>query len=184
MPREKPEISTVKIDSKSALAFVFFQAAWFVAVVIGDAAWPLLLLGLIVIPLLTKSRQWLLYWLLLTAPLGCLFDGVMNQLNIIQLRGDYNHWWLPPWLILLWCHFAFMLDSTLSKLQQLPNWLLLLLAGVSGPLSYFGGAALGAAVIPHPLLFSVIYAIFWAGLLLLLVQVRRRFFPHTCAKST
>jgi hypothetical protein len=93
--------------------------------------------------------------------LGVVLDTGLQYFSIISFYG----WSLGPlspfWLWLLWIMFALTLNSSLSFLQQLP---LSLSAGAGflfGPLTYYAGAKLGAALFDNTLSHLAVLAMIW-----------------------
>ncbi len=122
---------------------------------------PLLLLPLYLLLApnpVTDLRRCL--WL---APLGYALDSLWQWLGLITFLP---HGLLPPpWLAALWLVFALTLPHQLFFLRH-STVLVQAAVGLLVPLTYFGGAALGAATLPlGPL---VAYPALAAGWLLLL----------------
>ena len=80
----------------------------------------------------------------------------------------------PHWILALWALFATTLNVSLSWLRG--RWLLAAVLGaIAGPLSYWGGAKLGALVLVQPLPAVVAMAIEWAIAMPLLMRLAQRF---------
>jgi hypothetical protein len=79
----------------------------------------------------------------------------------------------PYWILALWALFAAQFNTTFEWLKsRMP--LASVLGAVAGPLSFRGGAALGAVRFAQPLAATVTLAIGWAVLLPVLILLSRR----------
>jgi uncharacterized protein (DUF1499 family) len=89
------------------------------------------------------------------AVLGLLVDGTLNAAGAIRYEGLASAPWLPPpWLPALWILFASTLPGSLRWLLHRPL-LAAALGAVAGPISYAGGARLGAINLGRPMAFSL-----------------------------
>jgi len=143
-----------------------FQAGWWACVAgVGlGLEVPALMFGLALTSALVyfAPNPWLEIKLAtLAGLLGVVFDTGLQYFSVISFYG----WSLGPlspfWLWLLWVMFALTLNSSLSFLQQLP---LSLSAGAGflfGPLTYYAGAKLGAALFDNTLSHLAVLAMTW-----------------------
>jgi hypothetical protein len=135
---------------------VLLQATWFAAVLGGTRA---ALVACLVLAAHVLARSG---WrdLTLGAVVGALGLG-LDTLWIYSGILDYHGAVLaPPWIVVLWVAVGLSLNHSLSMFIRHP-WTGAALVAVSGPLSYMGGAALGAVVIPAPPLLVAV-ALGWA----------------------
>lgn len=144
------------------------QIGWF-ACAIGAAQgrqW----LGLVVVAVylilhLLWSDEWRreLPFILTVGALGMMIDSLSKITGLLIYNGDSLHiaWLAPLWIGALWLQFASTLNVSLAWLQD--NYLVAFVLGaIFGPLSYLGGARLGALALPHDKTFTVvILAIIW-----------------------
>lgn len=80
----------------------------------------------------------------------------------------------PPWILALWALFATTLNVSLDWLKQ--RWLVAAVLGaVAGPLSYWGGAKLGAVIFVEPAPAIAALAVGWAAMMPALMAIARRF---------
>jgi len=105
---------------------------------------------------------------------GSTFDAAMQASGSLAFVN--GHWLAslgPHWMTALWALFGMTLNVTLRWLKG--RWLLCALLGaVAGPLSFVGGAKLGAATLVDPTLALGLLAIGWAAMLPLLVRLGMR----------
>lgn len=135
---------------------VIYQATFFITVILGNlwaAAWSIFLLFTVVF----KQPRPVLAFIALVTVAGYTVDMLIQAAGLIHFTG--NTFLGPFWLFVLWIGFANVIWHLAWRIPML--WLQVLLGAVSGPLSYFGGAKLGAA---EPLLWDGIlaYCIWWA----------------------
>lgn len=76
-------------------------------------------------------------WLALAA-LGIAQDSVLQFSGILSFTDSG---WLPLWMLTLWLVFSLVVVRVFSIYLQ-KYWLAALIAAVSGPMAYLGGAAL------------------------------------------
>jgi hypothetical protein len=157
------------------------QVGWFACVLgaANDRPWTgcAIIFALIVIHLLlVKDRGNELRLLLAATLLGILFDTLQEALGVVRFRSGYIVDWLCPlWIALLWTQFATLLHISLNWLSG--RYLLAGLVGlIGGPLAFFGGARLGAAILHPNLLFSLVaFALEWAVAMPLMLWLAGRF---------
>jgi hypothetical protein len=83
--------------------------------------------------------------------LGTAIDSALRLCGVLVFHeGAAPSWLAPPWLIAVWLIFATTLRWSISWVGTNP-WLAALAGGLAGPLSYYGGARLGALRLGEPL---------------------------------
>ncbi|HEU4459404.1 MAG TPA: DUF2878 domain-containing protein [Methylibium sp.] len=112
---------------------------------------------------------------LATILLGSSFDAALQATGALAFVGGH---WLPGlgphWMTALWALFAVTLNVLLRWLHG--RWALCALLGaIAGPLSFAGGARLGAATLSEPVLALGLIGAGWAVMLPLLVALAMRF---------
>lgn len=156
--------------------FVLFQAGWFVCVLGGphdmDMVAVATAMAVIFINLWWNREHLICELRLITvaAVIGFSFDTVNLSLGVFFLNEAVRFPLLcPVWLVALWAMFGTTLRSSLDWLVG--RYLLAALLGaVAGPLSYLGGAKLGAVTINPNHVFAVaVMATGWAAIMPLLV---------------
>jgi len=161
--------------SRTLLNLFLFQFVWW-TVILGVASghpWlgPLVILPATVLHLrLSKNRRAELRLLLTCGLVGFCFDTLLMTAGLFAPRLYlFPHPFSPLWMITLWLNLATTLNVSLAWLHKRPL-LAVLLGGIGGPLSYYGGAKLGAAAVPT---FSalLVLAVGWAILTPLLLRV-------------
>ncbi|MGR6872350.1 DUF2878 domain-containing protein [Pseudomonas sp. HK3] len=123
---------------------LLFQCTWF-ALVMG----PLMLGASLLLCLLLHSvavsnnRKALGMLCAVVVFLGVLTDSILMNLDIYQLQPAIASYevLIPAWLVLLWLAFALTLKRSLNWLFDFP-WLMVLMLGALGPLSYYAGSQL------------------------------------------
>jgi len=150
-----------------------FQLGWIACVVGGDRlALPtvVIILGLHAVVSGCQRAEWLV--IALSAALGIGLDSALHFFGILRF-DDFASWGVPLWLAALWLLFATTLNHSLRWLQWHPLWAALI-GAVFAPLSYWGGARLGAASfgITMPAALAVL-AVCWGLLLPLLGAMMR-----------
>ncbi len=137
---------------------VLFQVTWFAAVLGGTVA------GLAACAALAAHAFWRggrgdLALAAIVGAIGLGLDTIWIYCGILDFHGTVP---APHWIVVLWVALGLSMNHSLSMLIGRP-WLAAALAAVACPLSYLGGAALGAVVIPKPVLLIVV-ALSWAVL--------------------
>jgi hypothetical protein len=147
--------------------FVLFQAAWFACILGAAHGWPWA--G-------TLAVVAAVAWHLLRAPqpieelklvgvavgAGFLWENLLMHLGLVRfVAGQTVDFLAPAWILAMWALFAITLNVSLRWLKG--RWLLAVLMGaVAGPASYYGGARMGAAVLPQPVPSLIALSIGWA----------------------
>ena len=159
-----------------------YQAGWF-ACVLGAArghAWAgaSLALALVAVHLfLMRDRAREARLLLAAAGLGLALDSLQLNLGVFRYpSGTPLAGLAPPWIIVLWLQFATLLHFGLSWLSR--RYLLAAALGfVGGPLSFWGGARLGAIEFASPLAYLALGCV-WALAMPALVWLGDRLEPR------
>lgn len=133
--------------------FLAFEAAWFAAVTGGAAGrgalMSLAVVAVVVIHLaLNRARLRGEILLIIAVTLfGTLIEMGFMGAGLIRYAGTVEGQALPPiWIVALWFGFATLPNASLGWLKG--RWGLQALLGLlSGPLTYWGGAKLGAATL-------------------------------------
>ena len=169
------------------LNFVLFQLVWALSlygVVIGYA-WlgPLSLVGFVIIHAATSRTAKADFAVAVIAvPIGLTLDTLYIRSGLIAYNGELL--WsgaAPLWILALWANFALTLNGCLGWLRERLK-LAAVLGFVGGPLSYYGGIAVGTATVSgdSALLFGIIgvaWAIVVPFLLWLALQFAERWHP-------
>ena len=162
------------------LNFVAFQASWFACVLGGAAQLPWL--GVIAVAATLLLHGWQspahrpeLRLALCAGALGTLWEsGLVVSGVLVYPSGQLLSALAPVWIVALWIGFATSFNVSMRWLKgRLP--LAALLGGVFGPMSFWGGARLGAVSFPDPMLALAVLAVGWAVLMPLMVVIAERF---------
>lgn len=163
---------------KMLLNAALFQVAWFAAILgaAGGKAWlgPLVLVPVLTINLVMASdrRGELKLWAV-AGIVGFLFDTALVAAGVFTPRLYlFPYPFSPPWMIGLWIGFAATLNQSLGWLHGRPL-LAALLGAVGGPLTYYGGARLGATETLPGTAGLVILAIGWGAVTPLLLKLAK-----------
>lgn len=161
------------------LNYALFQAGWLACVIGAARGWPmigLLSVAPIVAMHLRLARQpWREAALLgLCALIGGAYDSLLLATGWIEYpNGQWIPGLAPYWIVALWILFG----TTLSlSLQWLRGRVLLaaLLGAIGAPLSYLGGAELGAMTLSQPAAAMMALAAGWAILMPALASLSAR----------
>ncbi len=173
---------------------VAVQVTWFCAVLGGAAGqwWPgvltagITVLGHFFIPREGQRTSFREYGsealrLGVAGGLGALIDTALVQLGFLNIIGGLGG---PStatslWMIALWISFATSLTAGFAFLRRQRWWMVALLGGVAGAVSYAGGAKLGALTFPSGIWLAVAaVGIAWAIALPLMVAMTRERSGH------
>ena len=146
--------------------FLLYQVGWF-ACVLGAAsgrtwAGAGLALALVAVHLvLVRDRAREATLLLAAAGLGLTLDSLQLNLGVFRYpSGSPLAGLAPPWIVVLWLQFATLLHFALRWLSG--RYLLAAVLGLlGGPVSFWGGARLGAIEFASPLAYLVLGCV-WA----------------------
>lgn len=146
-----------------------FQLVWFAAV-LGKEAWQwLVLIGVTCLILVTAAREEFTWrnWLILTM-IGIVIDSVNIKFGLIAFDSAY----IPIWLVALWaafCWYALFLGKVLS---HYPLWIVSIVGGLAGALSYLAGYKLGAVSLGFsmPVAF-VLFFVQWVAFVFLCMKM-------------
>lgn len=136
-----------------------FQITWFAAVAGGTTA-AIAACGLLATHVMARGE--VRADLTLAAVLGAIgfgLDTLWIQIGVLDYHGSVL---APTWIVALWVALGLSLNHSLAMFLGRPRLAAVLVAGAC-PMSYLGGAALGAVTVPSPGLL-VIVALTWAGL--------------------
>ena len=145
--------------------FALFQLTWFGSVV-GAAKGSILVgvIGIVLMFVFSTCRGTLRpdsAFVAVLIPLGWIVDSLWASSGILQyvhvLTPQFAQAFAPLWILLLWIGVGLSLNHGMSLFVARPL-LGALLAGGAAPMSYLGGARLGAVEIPDP------YALGWVAL--------------------
>lgn len=112
---------------------------------------------------------------------GTLADSLQSGFGLLVFHGNPTTgpgvWLAPPWIAALWFHFGTVLTGPLAPLRD-RRLLTVALCLVAAPLSYAGGARLGAVAF-HPAGWPSVLSIGLAWTTILSLALRRAVPPHT-----
>lgn len=161
---------------RNLLNFALFQAGWFACVLCAAHSMPVAALAAacwvigLNLWLFSIHRMSDLRVLVAVTLIGFCVDSIHLRLGVFALIGapHFPHM-CPMWLVALWAMLATTLRASLSWLSGRYG-LAALLGAVAGPLSYLGGAKLGAAIMNSNRAFSMTaLAVGWAVAMPILV---------------
>merc|ERR1711916_143585 len=149
---------------------IWFQLVWFAAVLFQNWAVPALVASLLLHWYLSPKRRDDVILIALIAPIGMAADILIQASGLIVFKdGPF-----PLWLLMLWEHFAVVLNHGFAWLGRINPWLVGAMGAFSGASSYFAGAKFGAATLIEPVYVVAAHALMWATLLPLFLQIRKR----------
>jgi len=149
------------------LQFTGFKISWFGLILFPVfAVWPVLLYWLWSLwHLPAKSRM----AVVVIALGGVLMDSLLLVGDVFDFKGSN---FLPLWMWLLWGCFALVLVQVLAAMLRY-WWLAAVVGVITGPLAYWGGAALGGQLLfADTRIFLLTLAPCWGLLLACIVYYR------------
>ena len=171
---------TVPPTSQWVSNFVLFQAGWFACVLGAAYGWSRV--G-------TAVAVAIVGWHMLRAPqpaqemklaaaavlIGAVWESALVMLGWIAYpAGTLIAGAAPHWILALWALFATALNVSMRWLKQ-RVLVAALLGAISGPLSYWAAARLGAATFVEPLYGVVALAAGWAIIMPVLMALSCRY---------
>ena len=140
---------------KNAVNFVLFQLFWFAAVLGAESGYlwagpvaVVVFLGVHLRMVAAGQRARELGFVLVVGVAGTFADSVLAALDV--LRYPTSTAWtppiVPPWITSLWIGFAMLPRFSLGWLANRPA-LTAAFGAVGGPLSFLGGARIGAVAL-------------------------------------
>jgi hypothetical protein len=151
--------------AKQLTNFLLFQIGWFICIAYGST-WSVVFLSLVLgvhfLWISHNNREWL--FIVLVVSVGSAWDYIMISFDVFVPEPGYS-FFIPVWLISLWCLFATTLSHSLSWLRR--HYLVSAFMGaIFGPLSYWVGSNLSDVEMGEPLIRSLsILSLGWAILL-------------------
>ncbi len=134
------------MNAHAIINAVLFQATWFAAV-LGGTFGALIACAVLAAHVLARSGWRDLALGAVVGVVGLGLDTLWIYSGILDYHGAAV---APPWIVVLWVAVGLSLNHSLSMFIGRP-WAGSALVVVACPLSYMGGAALGAVIIPAPL---------------------------------
>ena len=159
---------------------VAFQIGWFACVLSAAHGWPWAGTATAVAVVAWHAARaerpaQELKLIITTVLIGALWDSALTALGWITYpSGTLIAGAAPHWMLGLWALFATTLNVSLNWLKG--RWLLAATLGaVAGPLSYWGGARLGALEFTDPVRALAALAVGWAILTPALLALASRY---------
>lgn len=145
------------MNSMNWPVLIGFKLSWFALVLFQNLlVIPVLLFVLWSLWRCSQSER--LIWLALAA-VGISLDSVLQYSGVLSFSGAT---WLPLWMLVLWLVFSLVVVQVFSVYLQ-KYWLAALIAAVSGPMAYLGGAALsGQMQVSQTTEAYIVLALCWA----------------------
>jgi len=156
-----------------------FQCGWFACVLGAAHGWPwagTAAGGAIVAAHVLRAGRPLeeLKLAAATVCIGALWDSALVSLGWVRFAsGTFAKGVAPGWILALWALFATTLNVSLAPLKT-RRVLAASLGAVAAPLSYWGGARLGALTFVEPAAAAAALAAGWAAMMPLLLALAVR----------
>lgn len=167
----------------TVLNLALYQAGWFACVLGGAHGYPWQgafagLILLLVHLVLCREPGKEIKTVLVVAVVGTAADSIQSFFGVfVFLSGYWVQWVVPIWISVMWLQFATLLHFALGWLSG-RYVLSAFLGAVGGPMAFFTGERLGAAIFPKGQVFSLlVLAVVWAVILPLSVFTGDRFMP-------
>ena len=160
--------------------FVLFQAGWFACVLSAARGYPWIgtsvAAAIVAWHALRAERPATeLKLIAIVVLLGAVWDSALVMLGWIAYpNGTLIAGTAPHWILALWALFATALNVSLRWLKP-KHWIAALLGAVSGPLSYWAAARLGAVAFVEPMRVVIALAVGWALIMPTLMWLSCRF---------
>lgn len=135
---------------------------WFCCV-LGENTGSFAGLGLVGLHLAISSRRLDdLRMIIILLSIGCLLDGSLQQLGILQFTPPGLP--IPFWLAVIWAGLALLVHHSLAWMKG-KYMLCSIFGAIGGPLAYAAGAALGKADFARgEVLGLIVLGVVWSGL--------------------
>lgn len=132
----------------------WFQALWLLAV-LGNEAWQWWLLALVVatyaVTIGVSVKPLPLRFVGIVFVVGIGIDSVNMLAGVLRFEDAMHSTWLIPiWLSALWAIFIWYSTFLLPLVNTYPSWIVTVIGGLSGALSYWAGERLGAVEFGYP----------------------------------
>lgn len=155
--------------------FIQFQVGWFGLVLSAAAGKPYvgiaLMLALAMVHLRWFATPSEALTLLAVTSLGWVWESLFHLSGLIAFPGYSGSALTAPfWMAMLWLNFATVLNHSLKWLHN-RVFLSALCGAVGGPLAFWAGAEMGAAVLPKGGISLLALSLAWGLLLPLMVFV-------------
>ncbi len=163
--------------------FALFQVGWFATAFCISAQRPeLALLSqalILLVHFYVHPKRSELAFVGVAATLGFAMDCVFTGFSIVDFWPPKETLLPHPWLFGLWLLFSTTLNHSLSWMMRFPT-VAILLAGVSGPFTYYiAGRTFGIVTFAEPLLWNLVgYSLAWALYMALIILFERKTRPH------
>lgn len=159
--------------------FALFQLGWLASVLLGASRYhwlgPVVVFAVLFVHLRSSpdreaERRLIGYALLI----GLVWENLVSLSGLIVYPSGQPFGILAPvWILAMWPLLAITLNVSLRWLKGMPA-VAALFGAVGGPLAFFAGERLGAAVFPDPYLAMATLAVGWAILFSLLMRLAAR----------
>lgn len=164
--------------------FIWFQTIWWLLIVYQSSAILAVMVLFVVWLLVSPSRRLDSALMISVMLLGTTVDSLLLIAGVFIFDDSQGlttvglHWLIPLWLTLLWGAFAATLEHSLANLK---NSLLLaaIVGGMFAPLSYLGGAKLGAVDLGYAISTTyIVLGAIWAVTLPMCFVLAKRLRAH------
>lgn len=159
--------------------FLAFQVGWFSSVLgaANQMPWlgPLVLLAVLAIHLRNARRPDLEVGLVLACGIiGVVFDSALVALGWVAYpSGIVSEMLAPYWIVTMWMLFGTTLNLSMRWLRG-RRFLAVVLGGIAGPMSYWGGHKLGGMEFVEPIAALAALGVGWALIMPLLTGLAER----------
>ena len=159
--------------------FLAFQIGWFVCVLSAANATPLLgpvIVAAVIAMHLSQSNKPARELALIAAAglLGAVWDSALVRAGWIEYpSGNIAAGFAPYWIVAMWMLFATTLNVSLRWLRN-RTALAVVLGGIAGPLTFYGGAQLGGLIFLDQRAALIALSFGWAIMMPMLIILSTR----------
>lgn len=148
------------------LISTWFQLLWFVAV-LGTADWQWVLLMAVVYTIgLAPPNSFKNYMMVFA--IGVVLDGLNSAFGLFLFPTAY----IPIWLIGLWGIFAWYASYLVLFVSQYPRYVVNIVGGIAGAMSYIAGEKLGAVQLGYDLpVVGIVLFVQWSCLTAVIMRI-------------
>ncbi|MEM7364538.1 MAG: DUF2878 domain-containing protein [Pseudomonadota bacterium] len=151
--------------------FLWYQTIWFVAVLGGETAVPVVGLMLLLHLIWAPNRNSELWFMTIVAGIGITIDSIVTLVGIMQFAENSGPLPIPLWLTCIWLAFAGTLRHSMNFVMARPS-LAIVLGLIFAPLTYIAGERLGAVEFSYSITHTaLVLGMCWACLMVLFTEI-------------
>jgi hypothetical protein len=174
----------VSVPGRTALSLLLFYLGWWACALGAKHGMPWL--GPALIPAIVGLHLWFcpvrageFRFVLILAFAGFLVDTALIKLGLFKINGGET--WAPQWLLAMWILLGITFEGMLGMRRRL--WLLLMVGGLTGPLTYVWCEGVDLLRYARPLWLTIpAHAVMWAAITPLIFRLRDLCLEHALSR--